>query len=70
MHYDWAQILASAEDLGEGWKKAVVVLKEGDSAHSPLSSKWDFQGAGEITYKIHPSGVDVSVGNGIRKSYK
>lgn len=69
MHYGHADILAAGEDIGEGWTKAVITLEPGDTAHSGLSSKWDFAGPGEVTYLMHPSGWHVTPGDTITKSY-
>jgi hypothetical protein len=70
VHHDWASICEAAVDIGEGWRKHVVALGIEDSAHSPMSSKWNFHGPGEITYLIHPSGIDVQVSGRVRKTYK
>lgn len=70
MHYRRADILAAGADLGDGWSKAVITLGKGDTAHSALSSKWDFAGPGTVEYVMHPSSWAVVPGESITKHYK
>ncbi|AEL17689.1 hypothetical protein AVV40_gp15 [Mycobacterium phage Swirley] len=70
MHYSHADIMAAAEDLGDRWSKAVIELGPGDTAHSALSSKWDFQGPGTVEYLMHPTGWTVRPSATISKHYK
>lgn len=69
MHYSHQDIVDNARDLGEGWSRTDLVLGEEDTAHSALSSKWDFQGPGEITYMMHASGWTVRPSETISRSY-
>ena len=43
MHYDHQAIMDAGEDIGEGWKKAVITLGAEDSAYSAVSTKYDFK---------------------------
>ncbi|QHB36985.1 hypothetical protein SEA_ROARY_94 [Mycobacterium phage Roary] len=70
MHYSHGDILEAGEDLGEGWRKAVIVLEAGDTAHSALSGKWDFAGPGTVEYLMHPSGWTVSPSPTITRHYR
>lgn len=69
-HYTWAEILDLAHDIGDGYREAILALKEGETACSPLSNKWDFRGPGEIVYLIHPAEVCVTTSGQISKAYK
>ncbi|AQP30923.1 hypothetical protein SEA_ANGRYORCHARD_61 [Rhodococcus phage AngryOrchard] len=69
MHYGFNEILETAEPIGDGYKKAVILLVEGDTAYPAISTKWVFAGSGEITYLIHPSGWHVTADDEIRKHY-
>lgn len=69
MHYSHADILELAQCIGEGWKRTTLTLEEGDTAHSGLSTKWDFAGPGEVTYLIHPSGWHITPGEGITQHF-
>lgn len=69
MHYDLGLIMAEAEDLGEGHRKAVVNLKKGDTAASALSEKWVFAGPGTVTYWMHPSGWDIEPSETVKRQY-
>lgn len=70
MHYSHADIMAAGEDLGGGWAKAIISLDAGDTAHSALSSKWDFQGPGVVVYVMHASGWTVDPSDTITRKYK
>ncbi|MDE8647639.1 hypothetical protein PXH69_21930 [Rhodococcus qingshengii] len=69
MHYDHQAIMDAGEDIGEGWKKAVITLAEGDSAYSGVSSKWDYSGPGVVVYRMHPSGWEISPSDGAGRRY-
>ena len=45
------------EDIGEGWKRAEVVLKQGMSAWNPASTKHLVPGPGVMLYHKSPSGA-------------
>lgn len=70
MYYSQADIVAAGKDIGDRWSKAVITLGEGDTAHSALSSKWDFTGPGTVEYLMHPSGWTVVPSESITKHYK
>ena len=70
MHYDHQAIMDAGEDIGEGWKKAVITLGPEDSAYSAVSTKYDFKGPGEVTYMMHPSGWDVRPSEAVNKLYR
>ena len=42
--------------LGEGWYKAEVSLKEGDSAWNPASTKRELYGPATVLYRKAPDG--------------
>ena len=66
-HYRYDDIVAAAEDLGEGWSRATIELNEGDIVESCLSSKWDFRaygGPATIEYLIAPGGITVTIKDG------
>lgn len=65
-HYDFDSILATAHDIGEGWRKNEIKLVEGDTAYNPGSTKWNFAGPGVVTYFIHPSGWTYRTTDNIR----
>ncbi|QDH93038.1 hypothetical protein SEA_STEPHIG9_93 [Mycobacterium phage Stephig9] len=69
MHYSWQDIMDKSRDLGEGWRRTDLVLGEEDTAHSALSTKWDFQGPGEVTYMIHASGWTVHPSGTLSRAY-
>ncbi|WP_280395532.1 hypothetical protein [Nocardia brasiliensis] len=68
-HYTREDVLADMRDIGNDWTEKVIDLKAGETAWSPLSDKWVFGGPGKVTYKNHPSGMDV-IHEGTRKTYK
>ena len=69
MHHDHGAILNQAEDIGEGWSRTILTLADGDSAHSAVSTKWDYRGPGQIQYLIHPSGWQVRPDDTITRLY-
>lgn len=69
MHYTHDDIMAAGEDLGERWSKAIITLNADDTAHSALSTKWDFAGPGTVEYLMHPSGWQVSASETVSKHY-
>ena len=69
MHYSFEDILDRAEDIGDGYRKTTVTLGPEDTAHSALSTKWDLQGPGEVTYLIHPSGITVGPSETITRAF-
>lgn len=69
MHYTQQDIQDRATDAGNGWTKAVIELGKDDTAHSAVSTKWDFAGPGTVAYMIHPSGWDVRPSVTITRTY-
>ena len=69
MHYDWQAIMDAAVEVDNGYKKTVLTLEDGDTAHSAISTKWDFDGPGRIQYLIHPSGWTVTPSDTISRHY-
>lgn len=57
MTYDDDKIFALAQDMGEGWRTASVLLAIGETAWCPASTKKVYAGPGWVTYMIHPSGI-------------
>lgn len=51
---------ARATDLGDGWSQCVLVLEAGDVAPSGVSTKYDWQGPGTVTYLMHAAGWTVT----------
>ena len=70
MHYSYDDIVAASTDLGQGYRKAVITLAEGDTASSQLSAKWDFGGPGTVEYLIHKSGWTITPSDTIYKHYR
>lgn len=70
MHVTFDKVLDAATDIGEGYRKATVTLAEGDTLWCPGSTKKVLRGAGEYTFLIHASGVELTrVPEGARDSY-
>ncbi|MGW0245080.1 hypothetical protein ACWDYH_00420 [Nocardia goodfellowii] len=69
-HYSEAEILEAAHGIGENWKKTVISLGTKETAYRPDSTKWDYLGPGEITYRVHPSGWSVEVADTITRATK
>ena len=70
MHYGHQDILDAAEDIGDGWRKAVITLTGEDTVYSGLSGKWDFRGPGTVTYMMSPAGWHVTPSESVSKRYK
>ncbi|BBY54064.1 hypothetical protein H7J07_05500 [Mycobacterium koreense] len=67
MHYTHDDIMDRATDLGDRYRETVLVLEDGDTAESALSTKWCFGGPGTVRYLIHPSGWQVAPDDTISK---
>ncbi|PBC38501.1 hypothetical protein CJ179_38550 [Rhodococcus sp. ACS1] len=68
-HIDYNGMLERGEDIGGGYKKAVIVLGEGDTVDSAVSTKWAFMGPGTVEFLIHGSGIEVCPDGQVMKSY-
>lgn len=68
MHYTRKDIMAAGIDIGDGWTRAEIVLENGDTADSALSSKWQFAGPGTVEYLMHRSGWHITPTD-VRKQY-
>jgi hypothetical protein len=63
-HYSMSDIFDQATDIGDGWKSARIILGDGETAVCPGSTKWVFQGPGEVAYSMNGGGMWVSFPNG------
>lgn len=67
-HYDYNAILELAEPLPKKpYKRATIVLAEGDTCIDPGSTKYQYEGPGEIVIIIHPSGWNWDMDTTIRR---
>lgn len=66
-HHSSTDITAAAEDIGEGWSRATVILRKGDTCHNPGSTKWVFAGPGTVTFAIHATGWGIEASEGLTR---
>jgi hypothetical protein len=46
---------------GDGrWRRASVVLAEGDTIWNPYSTKKNYRGSGLYVFSIHPASIDLT----------
>jgi hypothetical protein len=58
-HWTQQQVLDEAEPIGDGWKRAVIILvDEDDTSWYPASGKAQYRGPGGVKYLIHPTSVE------------
>jgi hypothetical protein len=57
--YSSNQIRAQAVDHGNGWSFAGIVLKRGETAWNPASTKGPIHGPGLVEYHMHYTGIKV-----------
>lgn len=65
MHYDLAALKEQSVHVGDGWRKASITLRDGDTSYHPASGKAVFGGAGDIDYYIHPTSVNALSSPGV-----
>jgi hypothetical protein len=55
--HTYAAIRSQAQDIGEGWSQATIIVKPGETAWNPGSTKRPIYGAAKVTYQfVAPSG--------------
>ncbi len=62
-HYSAQDVIAAAEPVegGDGrWKRASLVLAEGDTIWNPYSTKKVYRGSGLYVFMIHPGSIDLT----------
>jgi hypothetical protein len=59
-HYGFEDVQRAGVDIGNGWRRAAVVLREFDTLWCPYSTKKIYAGAGEWVFMLHPSSAELS----------
>lgn len=57
--YDADRIRQLAVDIGHNWSVTAVVLKRGETAWNPASTKGPLFGPSLLEYNMHTSGIEV-----------
>lgn len=52
-------VILNGHDIGNGWKRYMVQLEQGDTADNPASTKGPLYGPGFVVYDVAPSGITV-----------